>query len=192
MRVFLPLRRQLRLCLCMLVVCGGVPAAIFLPDRSPHALDAVRDNCYACMRDACMSRSSPSHDGHILCARTHPLFGRLRAIANRKSALQRGSHMAPHFPGVTPCADRRHGEHDHVTDLLRSGSILVLYMCTKRVRRVELWTMHHASLTFTPYFFFLLHSSTQGRSCFASSTRTHSTPPGPRQPLFVCGSQRLL
>jgi hypothetical protein len=147
-----------------------VPAAIFLPDRSPHALDAVRGitiAMHACGMHACRVvhlRTTATSSAH---EHTHSLAvcAQLQQLQIANQHFKRGSHMAhTSQTDATPCADRRHGEHDHVTDLLRSSSILVLYMCTKRVRRVELWTMHHASLiTYTSYFSFCFtHRRTAG------------------------------
>ena len=161
-----------------------MPAAIFLPDRSPRALTAVRESCSACMRNACMPRSSPSHDSqHPLRTNTPTLWPFARNCKSQISTSTRQPH-GPHFPDATPCADRRHGKHDHVTDLLRSGSIVVLNMCTMRVRRVELWTMHHSHRIFS---FCFTHRRRQALFCLQ-----HSSTLEPAQPLFVCGSQRLL
>jgi hypothetical protein len=152
-----------------------VPAAIFLPDRSPRALTAVRESCSACMCNACMSRSSPSHDNHILCARTHLLFGRLRAIANRKSAL----HAAATWPTLL----RRHAVRRSAPRRTRPRYRLVaiwLNISAQHVHDVcaKGGTLDNASLTFTSYFFFLLHASTQAGLVLPPAlehTRTCST-----------------
>jgi hypothetical protein len=161
---------------CVCWWCAVVCPPLSSCQTDPHELSplCVRAALHACVMHACRAvhlRTTTTSSAHehtyslAVCAQLQ--------IANQHFTRQ---PHGPHFPDATPCADRRHGEHDHVTDLLRSGSILVLNMCTMCVRRVELWTMHHASLT--SYFFFLLHASTQAGLVLPPAlehTRTCST-----------------